>query len=196
MKNVNKSNPTEILDFWFGSPEASDYGKMRQVWFSKNDEFDAAVQHLSPAYQQAAAGELDDWQNQPLSCLALIILLDQFPRNLFRSQPQAFATDAKALSVAKSAVERGFDRDLIPAQRWFIYLPFEHSENLADQERCIQLFTQLEGDPESKIPIDFAHRHKAVIDRFGRFPHRNSILGRESTPEEIEFLTQPDSSFL
>ncbi|MBD2579505.1 DUF924 family protein [Oscillatoria sp. FACHB-1406] len=193
---MNKSNPTEILDFWFGSPEASDYGKMRQVWFSKNDEFDAAVQHLSPAYQQAAAGELDDWQNQPLSCLALIILLDQFPRNLFRSQPQAFATDAKALSVAKSAVERGFDRDLIPAQRWFIYLPFEHSENLADQERCIQLFTQLEGDPESKIPIDFAHRHKAVIDRFGRFPHRNSILGRESTPEEIEFLTQPDSSFL
>lgn len=193
---MNKSNPTEILDFWFGSPEASDYGKMRQVWFSKNDEFDAAVQHFLPAYQQAAAGELNDWQNQPLSCLALIILLDQIPRNLFRNQPQAFATDTKALSVAKSAVERGFDRDLIPAQCWFIYLPFEHSEDLADQERCIELFSQLEGDAESAIPIDYAHRHKAVIDRFGRFPHRNSILKRESTPEEIEFLQQPDSSFL
>lgn len=195
MTEMTPLTSAEILNFWFGNPEENNYGKPRQVWFSKNDEFDAAVQGFLPAYQYAAAGELDDWQSQPLDCLALILLLDQIPRNLFRHRPQAFATDAKALSVAKSAVARGFDRDLLPVQRWFLYLPFEHSENSADQNRSIELFSQLKNDADSANPINYAEQHKAIIDRFGRFPHRNQILGRESTPEEIEFLKQPGSAF-
>ena len=114
---------------------------------------------------------------------------------MFRGTPKSFATDAKALSVAQSAVERGSDRALLPVQRWFIYLPFEHSENLADQERCVELFATLSNHPESANTIEYALRHKAVIERFGRFPHRNKILGRVNTTAETEFLKQPGSSF-
>jgi uncharacterized protein (DUF924 family) len=186
----------EVLAFWFGKPDSAEFGHSRDCWFAKDAEFDEAVQErLFPGYQQAAAGEVDHWVATPTGCLALIILLDQVPRNLFRSRPQAFATDSKALSVAETAVERGFERELLPVQRWFIYLPFEHSENLEHQERCLALFSHLEGDPESAGAIDYARRHHEVIQRFGRFPHRNAILGRESTPEEAEFLTQAGSSF-
>ena len=186
----------EILDFWFGSPQSVDYGKERSFWFTKNPEFDKELgDRFLLDYEQAARGELDYLQNSPLGYLALVLLLDQFPRNLFRGTPKSFATDAKALSVAKNAVERGYDRALLPAQRWFIYLPFEHSENLADQERSVELFSTLSGDRASVSTIDYAFRHKAVIERFGRFPHRNKILGRETTPAEAEFLTQPGSSF-
>ncbi|MDY6784404.1 MAG: DUF924 family protein [Cyanobacteriota bacterium] len=186
----------EVLAFWFGKPDSREYGRSRKVWFAKDPEFDEAVRsHLFPLYQQAARGELDGWMSTPRGCLALIILLDQVPRNLFRDRPQAFATDAKALSVAETAVDNGFDREVLPVQRWFIYLPFEHSENLDHQERCLALFAHLEDDPQSAEPIDYARRHRDVIQRFGRFPHRNAILGRESTPEEVEFLKQPGSRF-
>ncbi|AFZ19488.1 hypothetical protein Mic7113_3770 [Allocoleopsis franciscana PCC 7113] len=186
----------EILDFWFGQPDEDGYGKSRKIWFIKNPEFDEEVRsRFLPTYQQAAAGELDSWKASPHTCLALILLLDQFPRNLFRGQPQAFATDSLALAYAQHAVANGFDQELLPIQRQFIYLPFEHSENLAHQHQCLELFSTLKDEPECVSGIDYAHRHFQVIERFGRFPHRNQILGRETTPEEGEFLKQPGSSF-
>ena len=185
-----------ILDFWFGKPDEEEYGKPRKVWFIKNPDFDKEVRsRFLSDYQKAAAGELDDWKNSPLSCLALILLLDQFSRNMFRGQSQAFATDSQALAAAKHAVERGFDKELLPIQRWFIYMPFEHSENLNDQHQCVELFSKLKDYPECVSGVDYAHRHLNVIKRFGRFPHRNKILNREITPEEMEFLKQPGSSF-
>ena len=186
----------EVLDFWFGQPEEESYGKPRKEWFIKNTAFDGEVRsRFLELYQQAASGKLDTWRETPLSCLALIIILDQFPRNMFRQTPQAFATDAQALTNAKRAVASQFDRQLLPVQRWFVYIPFEHSENLADQELSVQLFSTLKDDPDSSSTIDYALRHYEVIKRFGRFPHRNPILGRSSTPEELAFLQQPGSSF-
>ncbi|MBD2015052.1 DUF924 domain-containing protein [Microcoleus sp. FACHB-53] len=193
---LHLSPAQEILDFWFGQPDAAGYGKSRKIWFIKNPEFDEEVRsRFFPTYQQAAAGELDSWKASPQACLALIILLDQFPRNLFRGQPQAFATDSQALAYAKHAVANDFDKELLPIQRQFIYLPFEHSENLTHQHQCLELFSTLKDEPECVSSVDYAHRHFKVIERFGRFPHRNEILGRESTPEEAEFLKQPGSSF-
>ncbi|WP_293036689.1 DUF924 family protein [Moorena sp. SIO1F2] len=193
-KALDQSN--EILNFWFGKPDEPDYGKSRKVWFTKNPDFDQEMRsRFLDIYQQAAAGELDNWQTSPYSCLALIILFDQFPRNMFRGQPQAFATDSKALSTAQYAVDRGFDKELLPVQRWFIYLPFEHSENLEHQRYCVELFSTLKDDPDSASTINYAYRHLEVIERFGRFPHRNKILGRVNTPEEEEFIKLPGSSF-
>jgi uncharacterized protein (DUF924 family) len=192
------SHVQAILSFWFGdSPEESSYEQRRKLWFRKRPELDAEIrQRFADVYEQAAAGELDRWQQAPLSCLALILLLDQFPRNMFRDTPQAFATDAKALEIAQQAVAQGFDQQLTPIQRIFVYLPFEHSENLAHQQRSVELMRQLSREaPELDDVFDYAVRHQEVIERFGRFPHRNSILGRQSTPEEVEFLKQPGSSF-
>lgn len=188
----------EVLDFWFGKPDTEGYGKSRQEWFTKDLEFDRICRsYFLPLYQQAAAGNLYSWKETSLGCLALIILLDQFPRNMFRGQPQAFATDPQALGYAEYAVNQGYDRCLLPVQRWFIYLPFEHSENLAHQQRCIELMLSLKDEPETQKTkvLEYAYRHFEVIQRFGRFPHRNEILGRPSTPKEIEFLKQPNSSF-
>ena len=186
----------KILDFWFGSPEQVSYGKSRQIWFIKKSEFDREVEaRFLRDYEQAAAGELDSWKSSPLSCLALILLLDQFPRNMFRGKAQAFATDWQALSAAQYAVAQGYDLELLPVQRWFVYYPFEHSENLEDQNRSVALFQQLSDDPDSADAINYALRHREIILRFGRFPHRNEILERVSTPEEEEFLQQPGSSF-
>jgi uncharacterized protein (DUF924 family) len=190
------SQADAILQFWFGKPDEADYGKSRKVWFTKNPEFDDEVRsRFLNVHNQAAAGELDDWKTTPQGCLALIILLDQFPRNMFRGQPQAFATDSQALAYARHAVTQGFDKELPKLQRWFVYLPFEHSENLADQRQCVELCEQLGDEPEMREAIDYAYRHLRVIERFGRFPHRNQILGRKTTPEEAEFLKQPGSSF-
>lgn len=186
----------EVLNFWFGNPDDEDYGKPRKAWFIKKPKFDQEVRsRFLPIYHQAATGDLDYWQHSPHSCLALIIVLDQFPRNMFRHQPQAFATDAQALKMAKHAVLQGFDKKLYPVQRWFIYCPFEHSEDLADQHRSVELFSTLKDNPDSADAIDYAARHLRVIGRFGRFPHRNQILGRENTPEEEKFLKQPGSRF-
>lgn len=188
-----------ILDFWFGNPrtEETTYQARRKLWFGKQPEFDAAIgQKFRKDYEQAAGGKLEAWRQEPLGCLGLILLLDQFSRNLFRDTPQAFATDAMALSVAQQAVNQRFDQVLQPLQRIFVYLPFEHSENRDHQAQSVDLFRQLYADaPELADVLDYAVRHQVVIDRFGRFPHRNRILGRESTPEEIEFLKQPGSSF-
>jgi uncharacterized protein (DUF924 family) len=181
----------EILQFWFGETL-----QPRKEWFQKTPEFDVEIRsRFLSIYEQAATNQLDSWVNLPESCLALVIVLDQFPRNLFRGQPQTFATDARALTVAQIAVEQGFDRQLPGVQRFFFYLPFEHSENLDHQNQAVQFFEQFQNDPDLQDTYDYALRHRAVIARFGRFPHRNAILGRESTPEEIEFLKQPGSSF-
>ena len=172
-----------VLGFWFqGDAE-------RKEWFRKDGSFDAEIRtRFMGLHEEAARGALDSWTDSPAECLALLILLDQFPRNLFRDSARAFATDARALEAARHAVASGYDRALSDIERMFVYLPFEHSENLADQERALELFA---GHPNR----EWARRHWEIIKRFGRFPHRNVALGRQSTPAEIEFLKQPGSSF-
>jgi uncharacterized protein (DUF924 family) len=190
------SQAKAILEFWFGHPDQPSYGKPRQIWFSREPEFDREIRgNFLEYYQKAATGYLDDWMNAPETCLALILLLDQFPRNMFRNTPEAFATDWEALSAAQQAIAQGYDRELLPVQRWFIYLPFEHSEDLADQRQCVKLFQQLSHDPDSISAIEYAFEHLKIISRFGRFPHRNHILGRISTPQEEEFLQQENTLF-
>ncbi|MCU0567953.1 MAG: DUF924 domain-containing protein [Oculatellaceae cyanobacterium Prado106] len=189
----------EILQFWFGTPhsEAAQYAQRRKLWFGKSPETDQEIaQRFLTAYEQAAAGAFDEWQRSPSPCLALLLLLDQFPRNLFRGTPKAFATDTKALEVALGAIATQFDQALAPIQRIFIYLPLEHSENLAIQNQSVALFRQLAiADPQLQDTLDFAIRHQQVIEQFGRFPHRNAILNRPTPPAEAEFLQQPGSSF-
>jgi uncharacterized protein (DUF924 family) len=146
-------------------------------------------------YQAAAAGRLADWLESAPASLALVILLDQFPRNLFRATPQAFATDAQAREIARGIIARGLNRMLTPRQRMFVYLPFEHSEMLEDQLYSISLFETLRDTEDMAEALRYAHLHHDVIARFGRFPHRNAILGRTSTAEEQVFLQQPGSSF-
>jgi uncharacterized protein (DUF924 family) len=178
---------SEVLRFWFG--EGAEYGKAHKRWFEKNPGFDAEVgTRFSNLHQEL--GSNGEWLDTPQECLARIIALDQFPRNMFRGTPRAFATDELALAAAHLAIAKGYDRDWLRVEKIFGYLPFEHSEALADQERACELMRPL-GEEQ----YDYALRHKAIIERFGRFPHRNAILGRESTPEEIEFLKQPGSGF-
>ncbi|NMF85069.1 DUF924 family protein [Nodosilinea sp. P-1105] len=190
---------TDILNFWFDDPHrpSSEYGQQRQIWFKKDPTFDATIrQRFLVDYQQAAAGQLAPWQAQPRSCLALLLLLDQFPRNLFRGDPRSFATDDQALAIAHQAINQGFDQALVPVERLFIYLPLEHSESLADQNQCVALIEALhQHSPQFEAPLDYAYRHQQVIQRFGRFPHRNQVLGRTTTPEEAAFLKQPGSGF-
>ncbi|WP_233501659.1 DUF924 family protein [Acaryochloris thomasi] len=186
----------DILTFWFGSPDQTGFGKPQKKWFRKNPTFDQEIcDRFLSTYKKAAAGSLNHWQQEAQSCLALLLLLDQFPRNMFRGTPQAFATDAQALAVAQSAVERQIDQQLIFIQRWFVYLPFEHSEQWEHQQQSLQLWKTLKDHPDSDSAIDYAQRHADVIQRFGRFPHRNETLGRESTPDERAFLNQRGSSF-
>ena len=143
----------------------------------------------------AAAGACAEWEAQPRGSLALLILLDQLPRNLFRGQARAFATDEQARRVCRLIIGRGDDRGLLPVERMFVYLPLEHSESLADQDECHRLMLELRGFPETANLHEWAEKHRVIIRRFGRFPHRNAALGRPSRPEEIEFLKTPGSSF-
>ena len=190
-----------ILNFWFGNPTNPDYGQYRKAWFVKNSDFDQEIrQRFLLDYEKAAIGSLHHWQENPQSAVALLLLLDQFPRNLFRGQPHSFATDSQAKDLATHLVDTGQDKQLTPAQRFFVYVPFEHSEALADQNRCVELMQNLVNtvpnlDKGLKGGLNYAIRHQEIIQRFGRFPHRNEILGRQSTPEEIEFLQQPGSRF-
>jgi len=143
----------------------------------------------------ASSGALARWEETPLAGLALVVVLDQFPRNMFRGTPEAFASDALALGVARRLVERGFDGLLRHVERMFVYLPFEHAEDLSAQERALALFEALDREEPGGDLFEYAHRHHEIIARFGRFPHRNAILGRASTPDEREFLLQPGSGF-
>ena len=171
--------PADILAFW------RDAGPDR--WYRRDDAFDAEVRRrFLGLWQQAAAGELSAWETTDDGALALVIVLDQFPRNIFRDDAQTYASDAQALEVAHRAIERGVDARIDPALREFLYLPFMHSEHLADQMRCIEL-SRKAGLAES---ADWAEHHADIIRRFGRFPHRNRILGRATTPEEQAFLDE------
>ena len=186
-----------VLDFWFLPPDQPGHGQQRPEWFRKNEGFDAEIrQCFAAAVEAALSGTPGDATDQ--AELARILLLDQFTRNIFRGTARAFAGDARALKIADKLVAAGRDKNLSPWQRWFAYMPFEHSESLLDQERSVALFAGLRREMQDEAfdgAYDYALKHREVIARFGRFPHRNAILGRVSTAEETEFLKQPGSSF-
>ena len=180
---MTNANSGDILRFWFDEHPKD--------WFVKNPSFDAQVRsRFLPLHEAAAAGRLAHWADEGSSCLALVIVLDQFPRNMFRGEARAFATDSLAHAAARVILERGWDKQMTQPEQLFAYLPFEHSESLADQNLACELMKDF-GEEQ----LRYAVRHREIIQRFGRFPHRNGILGRESTAAEIEFLKQPGSGF-
>jgi uncharacterized protein (DUF924 family) len=188
----------DVLDFWFGAPGSETAGKTRREWFVKNDAFDEQIrQRFGATISQAVAGGLREWDEEgPQGTLARILVLDQFTRNAHRNTPAAFEGDALALAAARQLTDGGAHKELPPLLRAFAYMPFEHAEDAHMQARAVELFTELAAEnPGFDDMLDYAHRHRGVIARFGRFPHRNPILGRASTPEEIEFLRQPGSRF-
>ncbi len=196
MSGAERIEATGLIDFWFGAPGSPDRFRRHAAWFKSDPGFDEELrQRFLPLQRRAATGLCAEWAIEAEPCLALILLLDQLPRNLYRGSPQSFASDAMARQAAREALARGFDRSLPAVWRQFLYLPFEHSEILADQETSVALFTALARDQAFAESLDYARRHHAIIARFGRFPHRNGILGRASTAEEEEFLKEPGSAF-
>lgn len=186
----------QVLDFWFGPRSSGEHGLARKVWFRKDPGFDNLIRdRFGALHARLEAGESVGWGESPDSLLARIIVLDQFSRNMFRDTPRAYASDALALECAGTMVDRGWDMGLLPVQRMFVYLPFEHSERMADQDRCVALMQRVAEDARLAEMPAWAEKHRVVVARFGRFPHRNAILGRECTAEEVEFLRQPGSSF-
>lgn len=186
----------EILDFWFG-----DTTGFRQEWFRKDPTYDAKIRaQFGEDLERAIQGEYDDWAETPQGRLALIILLDQFSRNLFRGSPKSWSQDPKSLDLTLKGIDAGHDKKLTLNQRFFFYLPLQHAEDPDMQDLSIAQYKGLSEeypDPDSIAHngLDYAHRHQVIIERFGRYPHRNEIMGRESTPEEVEFLKGPNSSF-
>ena len=196
--SVDIDNSAEaVLAFWFGAPDSAELGTQRKQWFTKNEVFDAEIaEHFGSTIEQALRGELDAWAGAARPALARVLLLDQFTRNAFRSTPRAFAGDTQALAAASAMVGSRQDEALPSFMRAFVYMPFEHAEGLAMQDEAVRLFTRLvAADASSAHLLDYACRHRSVIERFGRFPHRNEILGRQSTAEELAFLAQPGSRF-
>lgn len=194
----------EIHHFWFGEirEERSYFLDQTKLWFQKSDQTDQLIREkFETPLIDASQGKLDDWKESPQGFVSLIILLDQFPRNIYRNTKRAFEFDSQALSLSQEMIEKKWDQKLTVSERLFAYLPFEHSESLKDQEKSMELFRTLKDEAPEAIQksaeslIDFAQRHYDIIHRFGRFPHRNEILGRPSAPEEIEFLKQKNSSF-
>jgi len=176
----------EVLGFWFAEGRAAQ-------WFAGGPAFDAEVRRaLLPHLEAARAGRYESWRRAPRGCLALVLLFDQVPRNVYRGSPRAFACDGEALALTRHALKEGFDRALSEVERMFLFLPLEHSEKLGDQQDCLRLMAALESNREW---LAYAQRHRDVIARFGRFPHRNAILGRESSDDELDFLKQPKASF-
>lgn len=188
----------DVLDFWFLPPGDPGHGDKRRAWFKKDAAFDAAIAaRFGQQIALAVAGGLREWDLAgPRGALARLIVLDQFTRNAHRGQPASFAGDALALAAAQDLVDSGGDRQLGSLERYFAYMPFEHAEDARMQERAVQLFTALaQQDARCRDGLDYALRHRGVIARFGRFPHRNAILGRASTAEELAFLQQPGARF-
>ena len=175
----------DIIKFWFGEIEPEN-------WWKKDKAFDQLIrERFLDVYQRAAKCELFEWRQDALGWLAEIIILDQFPRNMFRDTAQAFDTDRLAVILVQEAVANQVDRELTPPQKSFLYMPLMHSESALIHETAMELYSQ----PGLEFNLDFEKKHKAIIDRFGRYPHRNAILGRESTDEEVEFMAGPESSF-
>jgi uncharacterized protein (DUF924 family) len=190
------SKAGEVLDFWFGREGEPGYGEFREAWFRKDPAFDADVtERFADLYEEAVAGGLDGWRDDARSCLALVIVLDQFPRNMFRGDGRTHAADGVALESSKYALEHALDRELPAFQKMFLYMPFMHSENREDQRRSVELFQLLADEPGAPDVTSYAVGHREIVERFGRFPHRNGILDRETTPEEAEFLKTEGSSF-
>ena len=189
----------EVLEFWFGTLDTSGHADAAhtQRWWKKDSAFDDELRHRFAALHEGVAnGQLDTWLPLARGRLAYVIVLNQFSRNMFRGTPRMFAYDPLALRTAGDGIARGFDKSLVHDERDFLYMPFMHSENLADQDRSVALFASVENEaPTPEGNFAFAKRHRDIIQRFGRFPHRNALLGRISTPEELEFLKQPNSSF-
>ena len=187
-----------VLAFWFGLPGSPEWDMSRREWFAKSDDFDASIrEQFLPVWQAAHDGADDDWSVTPEGACARIVLLDQFPRNMFRGDARSFATDARALAVARRMLAEGWDRQLpTPWHRVFCYLPFEHAESLAEQDISVRETTTLRADTAGRVDVvEWAIKHHEIIARFGRFPHRNAVLGRESSAEELAFLKQPGSRF-
>ncbi|MGV0952220.1 MAG: DUF924 family protein [Azonexus sp.] len=194
---MDSAAPADILAFWFGRPGEPGFGQPRSEWFRKDVAFDDQIRsRFLNSVEAALAGRLAAWADDRQGALTLLILLDQFPRNLFRGEAKAFAGDLQARQLAETALDQGWGKGLSAVEKLFVYLPFEHSEALADQERSVALFTALAAEHAGcEGFLDYAHRHHEVIARFGRFPHRNAALGRPSTPEETSYLAQPGSGF-
>lgn len=177
-------NAQDILNFWYTPP-------MPEHWFNPTTEIDQTIHdRFAAVWEQAASGELDDWKNSAEGCLALCIILDQFPLNMFRGDPRSFATEQQAVSICKHAVAQGFDKQLSTEQAGFLYMPLMHSENRADQDESVRLFDAAGLDGNAR----FARHHRAIVEKYGRFPHRNAILGRESSAAELEYLAS-DQAF-
>jgi uncharacterized protein (DUF924 family) len=194
-----------VLDFWFGAAGSPECDTVRSLWFTKSDATDRDIaQRFGPpidaallgAYSGEPGNASSDWTQQPASALAQIVLLDQFTRNVFRGTPRAFAGDARALAAARVMLQARHDDALAPVRRAFVYLPFEHAEDIGAQDEAVRRFTRLaQVAPETQAMLDYAHKHRAVIARFGRFPHRNAILSRPSTVQELAFLQEPGAGF-
>ena len=196
--------PESVLAFWFGAPgsAAEIAGRQGKLWFGKSPANDQTViERFAAMLAAATAGQLDHWTDTPRGRLALVIVLDQFPHHIYRDRPQAFATDPQSLALSLAALESGEDRQLAPIERVFLYLPLEHAESLEMQERSVSLYERLAREASASERalfdnfLDYARKHRDVVARFGRFPHRNAILGRASSPDEVEFLKQPGSRF-
>ena len=186
-----------VLDFWFGAPDSPDYGRVRKMWFKKDAAFDTSLrERFGVLIDAARAGALDAWAATPCGALALVIVLDQFSRNCHRGTARAFAGDERALALARRLVASGADRRLPTVyHRVFAYMPFEHAESADAQRESLRLFGEIANEPGCAAFHDYALRHASVIRRFGRYPHRNAALGRESTDAEHAFLREPGSSF-
>ncbi|MEZ5657413.1 MAG: DUF924 family protein [Burkholderiaceae bacterium] len=198
-EHTEPASPQQVLDFWFGAPGSPEYGTRRSVWFTKSDAFDDEIRgRFGATIEAALGGACGAWADEQAPVahhLALIVLLDQFTRNVFRNSARMVAGDPIALKVAQDLVARGADRRLAPIQRWFCYLPYEHAEDLRIQYRSLALFADLAGESGMGDVFEWARKHQVIIARFGRFPHRNELLGRPSSAAEVEFLKGPDSSF-
>jgi uncharacterized protein (DUF924 family) len=194
---VNDVQAQAVLDFWFGAADDPQHLLPRDQWFVKDPAFDALIgQRFGDLIERALDGGIAHWSVAPAGALAQILVLDQFTRNVFRDTARAFAGDARALASAQALVAAGHDRTLTGVQRQFVYLPFEHAEDLSMQREALRLFAQLERDvPTLAGLMQWAQRHHDIVERFSRFPHRNAALGRTSTPEELAFLQQPGSGF-
>lgn len=188
--------PDEVLAFWFDGADGRARGRVRPEWFSKDPAFDAAIRsRFGALIERALAGGCDGWGRDAATAPALILVLDQFTRNVFRDTRRMFAGDAAALAAARRVVAEGWDLRYDTLRRWFCYMPFEHSESLADQREALRLFGALRDDPLAGGAWPWAQRHHDIIERFGRFPHRNELLERASTPDEVAFLLEPGSRF-
>jgi uncharacterized protein (DUF924 family) len=196
--------PNDVLEFWFGQLDTNGCAdeEHSKSWWSKDPAFDTRIrQQFGETHNAVSQGRCEDWLDTPRKRLAYIIVLDQFSRNMFRDSAKMFASDPKALAAAIEGIDRGADKQLMHDERGFMYMPLMHSENLEMQNHCVDLFTRWQqettGDLQKRVAygLEFAQQHRNIIKQFGRFPHRNVLLSRKSTPEEIEFLKQPGSSF-